>query len=79
MTKNGNRHGELSAWARKAGISPAYAYEIETNKKVPPLHTALRIFAVCGKRFGLLANSNVNERDIRGAVRILKVNGQLAA
>ena len=79
MTKNGDKRGELTAFARKAGISPTYAFEIKTGMKRPPLETAARIFAKTGQKFGILAHPAINPRDIQAVVRVLRVAGQLAA
>lgn len=79
MTKNGNKRGDLTALAKKAGISPTYLFEIEMGKKVPPLLTAARIYATTGKRFGALAHPDVSQKDAAAVVRVLRRSGQIAA
>lgn len=76
-TKNGNKRGELTALAIKAGVSPTYLFELETRKKTPPLETAARIYATTGKRFGALVHATVREANT--IVRVLERSGKLAA
>jgi transcriptional regulator with XRE-family HTH domain len=76
-TKNGNKRGGLTAFARKAEISPTYAFEIETGKKTPPLETAARIYKRTGRKFGALKVADTREANT--VVRVLQRAGQLAA
>lgn len=77
MTKNGSKRGELTAFAKKAGISPGYAYEIKTGQKVPPLETAASIYWNTGEKYGALASADTREANV--VVRLLQRSGQLAA
>lgn len=77
MTKNGDKRGDLTAFAKKAGISPTYAYQIKTNKKVPPLEKAADIYRLTGQKFGALAGADAREANT--VVRLLQRSGALAA
>jgi hypothetical protein len=78
-TKNGLKRGELTRLAHKAGVSPAYLYQVATGVKVPTLEASGRLYAKLGERYGPLAHPSVSIRDAKAVVRILELNGALAA
>lgn len=76
-TKTGNKHGELSAFARKAGISVGFAFAIETGKKRVTLERAADIYKKTKRKFG--AFKHADTREANTIVRVLERSGDLAA
>jgi hypothetical protein len=74
-TKNGNKRGQLSAFARKAGISVGFAFAIETGKKRVTLERAASIYDRTRRRFGALTHAD--NREANAIVRVLKKAGDL--
>jgi hypothetical protein len=76
-TKNGNARGQLTAFANKAGISPSYAFQIETGAKPVNLEMAGKIYSRTRRKFGPLASAS--NRDCAAVVRVMEQAGLLAA